>query len=577
MGEDRKMRDVYGILSRFFPYFKDYIPQFIFAIIGMIFASFGTAASAYLVKPVLDDIFINKNEQLLYLLPYAIVAVYFAKEAGRYSQSYFTAYIGQDVVRRFRDVLLDKMLMLDISFFHKFRSGELISRNINDIERIRSVVSNLIPEFLREVITIIGLLCVVVYQSLHLSFFALIIMPLAIYPLSRLAKRMKKISFKSQEKTSDITARLSEIFNNIEIIKANNAQNYESKKFMEHNYNFFKLNMKSVKVSQLASPLMEVLGSIGVATVIIIGGKEVIDGDMSVGSFFSFLAALFMLYTPIKRISNIYNQMQDAVAASERTFFILDQKANIKSGYTPIPLHVEKIEYKDVNLKYGNNLALRDISLNIKKGDFIALVGSSGGGKTSLVNLLVRFFDVSSGGVYLNGVNIKDYNLKELRSKIAFVTQRVYIFNDTVSANVAYGKEINKERVIKALKKANAYSFVERLDNGIDTYLDEFGTNLSGGQRQRIAIARALYHDAEILIFDEATSALDNTSEQKITEVLQEVIKDKITFVIAHRLSTIQKATKIALLKHGTIQAFGTHDELEKNSEEFKKLKGAYA
>lgn len=577
MGRDREMKDVFKILSRFSSYYKDYIPQFAIAIIGMLLAAGGTATSAYLVEPVLDDIFINKKEQLLYLLPFAIVVVYFVKSAGRYMQSYFTAYIGQDIVRRFRDKLLNKMLMLDISFFHRFRSGELISRNINDIDRIRKIVSGIIPELLRESITIIGLTSVVIYRSPHLAFFALIILPLAFYPLSRLAKRMKKISFKSQEKTSDITSRLSEIFNNIEIVKANNAQNYEFGKFKEHNYNFFKLNMKGVKVSKLASPFMEVLGSFGIAAVIIIGGKEVIEGRMSVGSFTSFLMALLLLYAPIKRISYLYNQTQDAVAASKRTFFILDQEAKIKSGYTPVPLHVEDIEYKNVSLKYGNNLALRDINLHVKKGDTIALIGNSGGGKTSLVNLLVRFFDVSSGGVYLNGVNIKDYNLKELRDKIAFVTQRVYIFNDTISANVAYGKEIDKKRVISALKKANAYSFVERLENGIDTHLDEFGTNLSGGQRQRIAIARALYHEAEILVFDEATSALDNTSEQKITEELQEVAKDKITFVIAHRLSTIEKATKIALLKHGNIEDFGTHEELEKNSEEFKKLKGIYS
>ncbi len=568
------MKETYELLKRFFPYFKDYIPQFIFMAIGIILAGAGTAFSAYLVKPVLDDIFIRKDVDLLYLLPYAIVAVYFIKELGRYTQTYFAAYIGQDTVRRFRNILLKKMLSFDLAFFYKYRSGELISRSINDIERIRTVVSNLIPDFLRESITIVGLLCVVVYQSFHLSFFALIIMPLAVYPLSRLAKKMKKISFKSQEKTSDISSRLSEIFTNIEIIKSSNAQNFEFEKFKEHNHNFFNLNMKAVKVSNLASPIMEVLGSLGVAIVIIIGGKEVIDGDMSVGSFFSFLAALFMLYTPLKRLTKIYNQMQDAVAAGERTFHLLEQKVNIKSGYTPLQAHIKSVEFKNVSLKYQNTQALKDINLKLKKGDFLALIGSSGGGKTSLVNLLVRFFDVSDGGIYINGVNIKDYNIFQLRDKIAFVSQRVYIFNDTIAANVAYGKEINEPKVINALKKANAYAFVSRLKQGINTKLDEFGTNLSGGQRQRIAIARALYSEAEILIFDEATSALDNTSEQKITEVLQDVIKDKITFVIAHRLSTIQKAHKIALLKNGYIKAFGTHEELIKTSDDYKELKG---
>lgn len=570
------MRGIYNILSRFFPYFKDYIPHFILSFIGMLLASLGTAASAYLVKPVLDDIFIEKDENLLYLLPYAIIAVYFLKELGRYTQNYFTAHIGQDIVRRFRDKLLKKMLILDMNFFHGFRSGELISRNINDIERIRTVVSNMIPEFIRETITIFALLAVVIYQSVHLSIFALIIMPLAIYPLSRLAKKMKKISFKSQEKTSDITSRLSEIFNNIEIIKANNAHDYELGQFKEQNLKFFNLNMKAVKVSQLASPLMEVLGSIGVATVIIIGGQEVIDGKMTVGSFFSFLTALFMLYTPIKRISGLYNSMQDAVAASERTFYILDQEPQIKSGFTPIPLHVNDIEFKNVFLTYGKHQALKNINLHVKKGDFIALVGSSGGGKTSLANLIVRFFDPTHGAIYLNGVNIKDFNIHSLRQKIAFVTQRVYIFNDTIAANVAYGQTIDEEKVINALKKANADDFVFSLKDGIHTTLDEFGTNLSGGQRQRIAIARALYSKPDILILDEATSALDNTSEQKITEALENIIEDKIAFVIAHRLSTIKKANKIALLKDGKIEALGTQEELTKNSSEYQKLQGIF-
>lgn len=570
------MRGIYNILKRFFPYFKDYIPYFILSFIGMLFASLGTAASAYLVKPVLDDIFIDKNESLLYLLPYAIVAVYFLKELGRYMQNYFTAYIGQDIVRRFRNALLQKMLLLDISFFHGFRSGELISRNINDIERIRTVVSNMIPEFIREVITIFALLAVVIYQSFHLSIFALIIMPLAIYPLSRLAKRMKKISFKSQEKTSDITSRLSEIFNNIEIIKANNAHEYELGQFKEQNLKFFNLNMKAVKVSQLASPLMEVLGSIGVATVIVIGGQEVIDGQMTVGSFFSFLTALFMLYTPIKRISSLYNSMQDAVAASERTFYILDQEPQIQSGFTPIPLHVNDIEFKNVSLMYGKHQALKNINLHVKKGDFIALVGGSGGGKTSLANLIVRFFDPTNGAIYLNGVNIKDFNIYALRQKIAIVTQRVYIFNDTIAANVAYGQKIDEQKVLQALQKANAYDFVSEQKEGIYTQLDEFGTNLSGGQRQRIAIARALYNEPDILILDEATSALDNTSEQKITQALEEIIKNRITFVIAHRLSTIKKANKIALIKNGSIEALGTQEELEKTSLEYQKLQGVF-
>lgn len=561
------------LFSRFGPYFKEYIPQFIFAIIGMLAASLGAAASAYLVKPVLDEIFIAKDENLLYLLPYAIIAVYVIKEAGRYTQAYFTAYIGQDIVRRFRNKVLENLLRQDMGFFHKFRSGELISRNINDIERIRLVVSNIIPEIVRESVTILGLLGVVLYQSLELSFFALIVMPLAIVPLGRLAKRMKKVSKRSQETTSDLSARLSEIFTNIEIIKAHAAEKFEFDRFKIDNLKFFKLNLKTVKIAQLSSPIMETLGAIGVAVVIIIGGKSVINGDMSVGSFFSFLTALFMLYTPIKRISYLYNQMQDAIAASERTFYLLDHMPTITSGDKKMPF-IKEIEFKDVHLQYGNKEALKGVNLHVKRGDFIALVGDSGGGKSSLVNLLVRFYNPSKGEIRFNGICIKEFDLSSLRRNISIVTQRVYIFNDSVAANVAYGEEIDENRVIDALKKANAYDFIQSLDNGIYTILDEHGTNLSGGQRQRIAIARAIYQNPQILILDEATSALDTASEKRISDALEYLIKDRITIVIAHRLSTVEKADKIVVLKNGKIVAVGSDKELRASSKEYQTLQG---
>lgn len=571
------MRHLGAILSRFVPFFKDYIPYFILAIVGMALASGGTAFSAYLVKPLLDEIFIAKDRDMLMLLPYAIIAVYVAKELGRYMQSYFTAYIGQDIIRRFRENILGNMLRLDISFFHEYRSGELISRNTNDVERVRSVVSNLIPELIRETLTIFGLMAVVIYQSPKLAFFALIIMPLAVYPLSTLAKRMKKISRASQEKISDITAKLSEIFNNIEVIQANNASAYEHGLFQRENERYFKLTMKSVKIAQLVSPLMETLGSIGVAVVIIVGGREVIDGTMSVGSFFSFLTALFMLYTPIKKISGLYNQMQDAVVASERIFFLLDRQPSVVGGETPFPLHVNTISFDALSLFYGEKRALYDISFEAKRGEMIALIGDSGGGKSSLMNLLMRFYDPSSGDIKINDVSIKAFSLHDLRQNIGMVTQRVYIFNDTIAANVAYGKEMDEEKVIDALKKANAYEFVQTLEKGIFTPLDEFGTNLSGGQRQRIAIARAIYTNPQILILDEATSALDSGSEQKITEAIEHLVKDKITFVIAHRLSTIKRADKIILLKHGTIVAMGNDESLRASSEEYLKLKDLQA
>ena len=562
------------VLKRFGPYFKDYIPHFIFAIIGMGLASGGTAVSAYLVEPVLNKIFVEKNEKLLYILPCAIIAIYVIKNIGTFMQAYFTAYIGQDTIRRFREKMVANLLNLDMDFFNEFRTGELISRTTNDIDRIRSIVSSIIPELTRESVTIIGLLCVVIYQSPKLAFFALVVMPVAIYPISRLAKRMKKISKQSQEKTSDITSALSEIFTNIEIIKANNAQEYEHSRFVDENNKFFRLNLKSVKIEQLVSPLMETIGSIGVAAVIIIGGKDVIDGHINMGAFFSFLTALFMLYTPLKRIVNIYNKMQDAIAASERTFFLMDKVSQIKDGQKELNEEINLIKFNDVRLSYGDKEVLKGINLEANKSEFIALVGSSGGGKSSLMNLLMRFYDVNGGEILINGINLKDIKIRSLRQNIGLVTQRVYIFNDTIAKNVAYGREFNEDAVINALKLANAYEFVSKLDDGINTILNEFGTNLSGGQRQRIAIARALYQNPQILIFDEATSALDNESEKEITKAINNLRSKKIIFVIAHRLSTVENADKIAVLSDGKIIDSGSDEELSKRNEIYARLKG---
>jgi len=570
------VKDIKIILNRLvLPYFKGYIPYFILAIFGMILSAIGASSSAYLVKPVLDKIFIEKNVEMLYLLPYAIVLVYAMKGGGKYIQVYFSALIGQDIIRKVRNRLLEQMLRLDISFFHEFRAGELISRNVNDVERIRTVVSTMIPEIGRQTLTALGLLGVVIYMSPKLSFFALIVLPLIIFPLSIIAKKLKKISHSSQEKTSDITSRLSEIFSNIELIKAHHAEKFEYDKFAKENYEFFKINMKSVKTSELSGPLMEVMGAIGVVAVIMTGGMQVIDGTMSVGSFFSFLTALFMLYTPIKRLSSLYNALQDAVAAGERILYIFDKEPSITSKEEKSIDDIQNLSFKEVTLKYGDKPALNGIDFSISKGEKLALVGDSGGGKSSIVNLIMRFYDPSSGEITLDGENLNHFSLESLRNAIAIVTQRVYIFNESIAANVAYGKEIDEEKVISCLKQANAYDFVEEL-GGIHQKLNEHGANLSGGQRQRIAIARALYVDPKILIFDEATSALDSKSEKKITEALEKITKERITIIIAHRLSTIQDADKIAVLKQGKVICIGKENALLTSCDEYKRLSGTF-
>jgi subfamily B ATP-binding cassette protein MsbA len=558
--------------KQYIPYYKDYIGKFVLVIIGIILVSAGTAGSAYIIKPLLDDIFVNKDEFMLSIIPLFIITLYTAKGIGRYIQSYYISYIGQDIIRRVRDKFLSHILNLDLLFFNNNHSGELISRITNDINRIQNAVSTQIARIIQEVITISALIGVTIYQSAELAFYGLVVMPLAFYPLSLMAKRVKKLSFKSQEKNSDITAQLSETFNNIEIIKANSTESLEIDDFSKHNQEFFNVNIKSVKINELVSPFMEVLGSIALAIVITVGGREVIAGNMTIGTFFSFMTALMMLYTPIKSLSSLFNQLQDAIAANERINNIFVLKAEIISGNKNLDEECNHIKFNNVCLNFGKKQALKNVSFEAKKGETVALVGDSGGGKSSLINTLIRFYDTSAGEILLNGSNIREYDLNSLRNKISIVTQRVYIFNDTIGLNVSYGQEYNEEKVREALKKAHATDFVNKMHDGIDTILDEFGTNLSGGQRQRLAIARALYKNPQILILDEATSALDNESESAITSVLEEVSKDKITIVIAHRLSTIKNANKIIVFKEGKIIGQGSQDELLKNCAEYIRL-----
>ena len=558
--------------KQYSPYYKNYKLQFLFALIGIILVSLSTAGVAYAIQPLLDDIFINKDQEMLYVMPFFVIAIYTAQGFGKYIQAYYISFIGQDITRIVRDKLFAHVLTLDMDFFQKKHGGELVSRIINDINRIQQAVSNYVAEFLREVLTIFALIGLVIYHSPELGFYGLVVLPLAFYPLSLLAKRMKKLSFKSQESNSDITSSLSESFNNIEIIKANSTEKIESNKFSIHNMIFFKYNMKAVKTNELTSPLMEIIGSFAFAAVIIVGGTRVISGELTTGVFTSFVAALFMLYTPIKRLSSLYNKMQDALAANERINDIFAQSPTIKSGEIICSKDIEIINFENVELKYEDFIALKNINLEARKGETVALVGDSGGGKSSFINLIVRFYDTSKGIISINNTSIKELDIKSLRENISIVTQRVYIFNDTIAANVAYGYEMDEIRVIEVLRQAHAYDFVMSMKKGINTVLDEFGTNLSGGQRQRIAIARALYKNPKILILDEATSALDNKSESIISELIHEVSKDRITFIIAHRLSTIKNANKIAVFKDGQIVSMGSEKELLSSSLEYQRL-----
>lgn len=564
------------VFSRYIPYIKEYVLEYFLVLVGIILTVSATIATAEIMKYVMDDMLIEKKESMLHIIPLALILIYVLKSVGRYVQSVYMNYIGQHIVTRFREILLEKILHLDMSFLYLNRSGELISRITNDITRIQYFVSNMLPELFRETLTVIGLVAYIVFLNSNLAFYSLVGIPLIIYPLILIAKRLKKYSHRSQSKNADVITRLTEVFNNSEIIKANATEKYEMDRFSKENWQFFKINMKSVYVGEITSPLMEIIGAVGLAAVIYLGGREAYNNHITPGEFIAFLTAVGQVFQPIRRIGSIYSKIQDAIAASERVFEILDTKNKIIDGKETLNTDIREIELQNVTLQYEGCCALDNINLKITSGQNIALVGDSGGGKSTFINMLLRFYDPDSGNILINAKNIKTFTQSSLKHHISLVSQRIYIFQDTLSANVAYGQEIDVKRVHEALELADASEFVASLDEGIETMMEEFGANLSGGQRQRVAIARAIYKHSSLLLFDEATSALDNESEKRIQEALDAYTKNKITITIAHRLSTIEHADIILVLQKGRIVSSGTHRELLESSDVYKRLAGEF-
>jgi len=560
-------------IKYFLPYLKNYKKELFLALVGMIAVAFASAASAHLMKPTLDEMFIKKDSTMLAVIPVAIIILFTIKAVGNFVQGYFMVYVGEDIVRELRDRMVLHLMHQDMTYLQKMRSGELISRVISDITRIRSFISSILPRLATNIITVVALTGYVLYLNFHLAVYFFFVIPLLALPIAYLSRKMKRYSHRSQESNSDMTSRLSEIFNNIEVIKSNFSHDYEIERFRKESAKVFRFLMKQNRVSMMASPAAEIIGSFALALVIYSGGSEVLEGRMSVGEFFAFMAALAMLYGPIKILSRIHTKIQDAVAAFERIESVLSREIESKEGELEMaPGGVERIVFENVSLSYGSKRALQDISIDACRGRVYALVGDSGAGKSSLTSLLVRFYDPDGGTIRINGKPIEEYRLSSVLESMAFVTQRIFIFNDTVAANVAYGKECDRQRVMEALEKAHALDFVQSLPDGIDTNLDEFGANLSGGQRQRIALARALYKNPSVLILDEATSALDNKSEEAIKRALEEIKSQMTTFIVAHRLSTVESADEILVFREGRIVERGSYDELLQNGEEFRRL-----
>jgi len=563
-------------VKRLISYIKPYWKRIVLSFIAMIIVGALTSLSAYLIKPVLDKIFIAKDKRMLFLLPFAVMATYFLKGLFTYIQSYQTAYVAENILFNIRNQMFKHIIELPIGFFERFHTSELLSRVLNDTERLQETIARIIPEAIREFFTIIFLLVVVYAIDFKLALVSTIVFPIALYPIIKFGKDMKKLGKKRQVTLAAITTLIQESFFNIRLIKSFITEKKETEKFLKKSKEFLDINLKSFRISELTSPLMEFIGSIGIAFLIWIGGLLVFKGSISVGGFFSFMAALFMLYRPFKTIAKASNSINASIGAIERVFAILD---------TPIPPHTnsgkiifegakESIVFDNVSFSYdGTKYALKNINLEVKAKTIVAFVGESGGGKTTLMDLIPRFYDPTSGRILIDGICLKDFELSSLRKKIASVSQNVLLFADTVFNNIAYGIENpDKEQVIEAAKLAYAHDFIMKLPQGYDTNLKEQGVILSGGERQRIAIARAIMKNPDILILDEATSALDAEAESFVQKALANLIKNRTVFLVAHRLSSAISATKIVVIKQGQIVGIGTHKELLENNKYYQRL-----
>ncbi len=545
------------------------------AMICMLFVSAATSASAFLVKPVLDDVFFKKDLTMLKLIPLAIVGLFVLKGLFDYGQAYLMSYVGQRIIADLREKIYNHLQSLSLSFFTRNPTGVLMSRITNDVGFVQGAVTDAVTGLLKDFFTIIGLVGVVFYRDWKLAILALVVFPVAVYPVIKFGRKLRSYSTRSQTTMGDISTILMETISGNRIVKAFSMEDYERSRFAKENRRLFGILMKSVRVRAISHPLMETLGGLGIAFIVFYGGYNVIKGVATPGTFFSFLAALLMLYEPVKRLSSVNNTVQQGLAAASRIFEVLDTVPEIRS--TPqakvLTAMSKRIEYQEVSFKYEADWVLKNINLQIKAGEVVAFVGASGGGKTTLVNLLPRFYDVTSGRVLVDDWDTRDVTVESLRGMIGIVTQQTILFNDTVRNNIGYGK-INQpfEGIVKAAEAAYAHRFIQNLPKGYDTVIGEQGVKLSGGERQRISIARALLKNAPILILDEATSSLDSESEIEVQKALEFLIQGRTTLVIAHRLSTIRKADRIVVISHGVVVEEGTHEDLLERDGEYRKL-----
>ncbi|RMD86063.1 MAG: lipid-A-disaccharide synthase [Candidatus Dadabacteria bacterium] len=564
------------VLKRVLSYLKPYKWLFAAALVCMVIYGASDGVVPLLLKQILDGIFREQNEHLLYALPFFLIAFSLIRAAADFGQQYLTAKVGHNVIRDIRNDINSHLLGLSSDFFYSFSSADLISRITSDVLLIKTFLTDCAAAILRDSVRIISLLAAAIYLDPVLALIAFVAFPAGIYPVYSFGKMMRKLSRKGQEDIGELSSKLQESVLGHRVVKAFCREKFEQERFEEKNEQLTKTFFKTEKIRAVSSPVNEILASLAIAGIVFYGGASVINGDRTQGEFIAFLASIFLLYDPFKKLSRMNATVQQGLSGAQRIFEVLDTRSSIQDP--PVPKKMPSsnfIEFVDVDFAYGvdTRLVLQNINLTVPEGSKVAIVGLSGAGKSTLIDLVPRFIDPNKGVVKIGGMDIREVSLSELRSRIALVSQHTFLFNDTVFNNILYGKpDASYEEVLAASKKANAYGFIQQLRDGFETIIGEGGYTLSGGERQRIAIARALLKDAPILILDEATASLDNESEREVKEALAELEKDRTCIVIAHRLSTVMDADKIVVMKHGEIVETGTHEQLLKLNGEYAKL-----
>jgi ATP-binding cassette, subfamily B, bacterial MsbA len=564
------------IYLRLLQYLKPYVwPYFALAMACMLGYSATEGAMPFLVQWMMDDVFVKKDLATLYYLPAMIVGIFLVRGLVNFGQSFLSDYVGLRIVQDVRNLLTRHLQFMSLSFFSRHPSGTLISRVASDVTLLRSALTDALASFLKDTTSLIVLVVVAFIKDWFLASLAFVVFPASVLPVMRLSRKIKRFARRGQISTGKLTVFLQESIQGNRIVKAFGMEEYEIQRFAKENFRLFKESLRASRIRGVVTPMMELLAAFGIGAVVWYGGASVVAGGRTPGEFMAFMAAMFLMYQPFKNLTRTYTLLHQGLAGAERVFEILDEPPSIKDkpDAQMAPRFAKAIEFHDVRFAYGAKPVLNCINLTIRAGEVVALVGMSGAGKSTLADLIPRFYDVSSGQITIDGVDIRDVSLASLRSQIGIVTQHTFLFDDTVRNNIAYGDpERGMEDVIAAARAAHADEFITSMPNGYDSFIGEMGMRLSGGQRQRLAIARALLKDAPILILDEATSALDSDSERMVQEALERLMTERTTLVIAHRLSTIRNADRIVVLVDGTIAEEGTHEELLARKSEYSRL-----